>query len=67
MAFPETPKPATARDTRKPASNVGRFAGGVDTNLALIDLQAQRLSRIFALPEALALTVASLHYKELAS
>lgn len=66
MAFPRTPKPATA-PRGKPASKIERFAGELNSNITLIELQAQRLSRDFALPEALALTIASLHYREMVS
>lgn len=37
MQSPETPKPATARDTRKPASNVEHFAGKLNSENTLID------------------------------
>jgi S-adenosylhomocysteine hydrolase len=67
MAAPDMATPATAL-CGKPAPIVDHsFAGKIDGNLTLIDLQAQRISRVFALPEALAFTIASLHYRELAS
>jgi hypothetical protein len=62
MAFPDTPKPASARHA-EPASNTDQsFAGEIDTKITPIDLQAQRLRRIFALSAATAATIARLAY-----
>jgi hypothetical protein len=69
MASPFTAKPATARDTRAPASKVERFAGGLDNHNipSLTDIQARRLTRRFALSMSVAIVVASLHYGEATS
>jgi hypothetical protein len=61
--MPDTPKPATARHG-EPASNVDRFAGEIDNhnNPTLIDIQARRLTRLFAFSYATASTVARLAF-----
>jgi hypothetical protein len=62
-----TAKPATARDTRKPASNTDhRFPGKIyeQNNQTLLDIQARRLTRRFAISLPIALVVAALHHGE---
>jgi hypothetical protein len=64
----------TSPDTAKPATAIAvnglrdddRFAGEIDnhTNAALIDIQARRLSRRFALSLPVAIVVAGLIYGE---
>jgi hypothetical protein len=61
VTVPNKATPATAL-CGKPAPNVDRFAGEIDTNMTLVDLQAQRLSRIFALSLATAATIARLTF-----
>jgi hypothetical protein len=67
MAYPETPKPATAPHG-DPASKVEQLSGQLDNhnNPTLVDIQARRLTRRFALSLPLAIIVASLHYGEAA-
>jgi hypothetical protein len=62
MARPDRAKPATARHG-EPVSKVEQL-GGQLSNPALIDIQARRLTRRFAISLPIALVVASLHYRE---
>jgi hypothetical protein len=63
MALPDTATPATAL-CGKPAPDVDRFAGEIDNhnNPTLTDIQARRLTRLFAMSYATAATVAKLAY-----
>jgi hypothetical protein len=65
MAFTDTAKPATA-ETVNGLRNVERFAGGLDHHniLNLIDIQALRLTRRFAISLPVAMTIAGLHFGE---
>ena len=65
MASPNTAKPATAAG--EPASNIDlSFPGEIDrhNNQTLIDIQARRLSRRFAISAAMAAIVAPLVFPE---
>jgi|GraSoiStandDraft_57_1057295.scaffolds.fasta_scaffold323789_2 hypothetical protein len=66
MASAKTATPATA--CSEPALNIERFAGELDnhSNPTLINIQARRLTRRFAISMPLAIVLASLHYGEAA-
>jgi hypothetical protein len=66
MASPEAPTPATAL-CGKPAPIVDRFAGEIEnhnnpTHPNIQDIQAQRISRLYAVSFALALTISELAF-----
>jgi hypothetical protein len=65
MARPDTARPATAIAVNGPRDD-DRFAGEIDNhnNPTLIDIQARKLTRRFALSLPVAIVVASLHYGE---
>jgi hypothetical protein len=65
MAALHTAKPATAPHG-EPASNIEQLGGQLDdhNNPTLIEIQARRLIRRFALTFPVACVVASLHYGE---
>jgi hypothetical protein len=66
MVQPIAAKPATAPHG-EPASNTDhRFPGKIDNlnNQTLLDIQARRLTRRFALSLPIALVVAALHHGE---
>jgi len=62
----KTPKPATPRDTVKPASTFESLPGGLDQiNIKTpTDLQVSRLTRRFAFSLPVAIVVAGLAYGE---
>jgi hypothetical protein len=61
MASPDTAKRHT-EFSGAAFRNSDQHGSEIDQNIALIDLQAQRLSRIFALSDATAATIAGLAY-----
>jgi hypothetical protein len=66
MVQPIAAKPATPPH-REPASNkYHRFPGKIDNlnNQTLLDIQARRLTRRFALSLPIALVIAALHHGE---
>jgi hypothetical protein len=62
MSTPKASKPATARDTRKPASNVEQLGSELAEQNSLIDKRAQRLRKLFAFEIATAAVVAELAF-----